>query len=144
MRPQAFLLVLYVAAQTANAALIVRPGPTALGASAVGGASAASFSASAPQWTSAFDSFLQATAPDAAAVRGIARALAAVNPEDPAVKAQLAPFALSLQKAVAMILQKPVHAKSTRADLEAADLKFEVLNYPAVRVLLKEDQQSQH
>lgn len=55
----------------------------------------------------------------------------------------MAPLALALQKAAAPLIARPVHAKSTRRDLEAADLKFEVLNYPAVRALLSEEQQSQ-
>lgn len=138
MRPQFLLAALLVAALPASAALVVRPGPTALGASAVAGASAASYAAQAPKWTATFDSFLSASSPDAASVRAVARILATAPPNDPA----LAPLAQALQKAVAPLIAQPVHAKSTRKDLEAVDLKFEVLNYPAVRALLSEDQQS--
>jgi len=137
LRRLSALLSLFLALP-ASAALVVRPGPTALGASAVAGAPAASFTAQVPQWTAAFGSFLSAPSPDAASVRAVARLLADAPPGDPA----LAPLAQALQKAVAPLIAKPIHAKSTRQDLEAADLKFEVLNYPAVRALLSEEQQS--
>ncbi|MBI2387376.1 MAG: hypothetical protein HYV14_15410 [Elusimicrobia bacterium] len=137
MRSWSLLAALLVAAQTADAALVVRPGPAALGASAVG-ASAASYAIQVPQWTAAFDAFLAAPAPNADAVRAVSRLLETADPRDP----RLAPLAQALQAAVAPILARPVHAKSTRQDLEAADLKFEVLNYPAVRALLSEEQQS--
>ncbi len=127
---------LLVAAQTASAALVVRPGPTALGASAAAGAAISA--AAVPQWTASFDAFLASPSPDAASVRAIARILAAARPDDPA----LAPLAQALRKAAAPLLARPVHAKSTRADLEAAELKFEILNYPSVRALLSEEQQS--
>ncbi|MCR4295963.1 MAG: hypothetical protein NUW21_10540, partial [Elusimicrobia bacterium] len=122
----------------ASAALVVRPGPTALGASAAAGASAASYATRMPQWTASFDTFLASRSPDAESVRAIARLLASIQPNDPA----LAPLAQALQKAAAPLLARPVHAKSTQADLEAAELKFEVLNYPSVRGLLTEEQQS--
>lgn len=134
--PNLFFLALFLALP-ASAALVVRPGPSALGASAAAGASAASYAAQVPQWTASFTSFLQASAPDPDAVRAAARTLATLKPGAP----ELAPLAQALQAAAAPLVARPVHAKSTREDLEAADLKLEILNYPAVRALLTEEQQ---
>lgn len=136
MRIRVLLGALLFAAQTASAALVVRPGPSAVGASAA--AAAAIPAAAVPHWTAAFDAFLASPSPDARSVRAIAQILAAARPDDPALK----PFAQALRQTAAPLLARPVHAKSTQADLEAAELKFEVLNYPAVRALLSEEQQS--
>lgn len=140
MRTRVLFSALLFAAQTASAALVVRPGPSAIGASAAAGAAipAALSPAAVPQWTASFDAFLASPSPDARSVRDIAQLLAAARPDDPALK----PFAQALRLSAAPLLARPVHAKSTQADLEAAELKFEVLNYPAVRALLSEEQQA--
>jgi len=140
MRPL-FLLLLCLAVP-ASAAVVVRPGPTALGASAIAGASAASFEPRVPQWTNEFAAFLATPNPDPAGVRAIARSLATLNQDDPAVQAQLQPLALALRAAVAPMLAKGVSREFTSAQLEDADTRYEVLNYPAVRALLTEDQQN--
>jgi O-acetyl-ADP-ribose deacetylase (regulator of RNase III) len=141
-RLSALLLSLVWLALPARAAVIVRPGPSALGASAIAGASVASFSANVPQWTNTFGSFLAAPNPDPEAVRAIARSLASLNQDDPAVRAQLQPLALALQKAVAPMLAQGVPRDATSGQLEDADTRYEVLNYPAVRALLTEQQQN--
>lgn len=139
---RSLLLVVLLAAQSASAALLVRPGPASAGAASAAGASAASVSAQIPGWTGAFSSFLTTPNPSPDEVRLVARSLAGLNQDDPAVKARLAPLALALRKAVAPMLAKPLPANPTDEQLEDADTRFEVLNYPAVRALLTEEQQN--
>jgi O-acetyl-ADP-ribose deacetylase (regulator of RNase III) len=141
-RLSALLLSLVWLALPASAAVVVRPGPTALGASAIAGASAAAFAPQVPQWTNEFASFLATPNPDPAAVRQIARALATLDQDDPAVKARLEPLALALRAAVAPMLAKGVPVDATSDELVDSDTRYEVLNYPAVRALLTEEQQN--
>lgn len=144
MRPRFLLIAVLVAAHTARAGVVVTPGPTALGAvgaATQSAAAGASVTSSVPQWTTDFQSFLSSPNPDPEAVRAAARVLATLNLDDPATKAQLAPLAKVLAKGVRPLLDVPKQG-ATDANLEAADSKLEVLNYPAVRALLPEEQQN--
>ena len=144
MRPRLLLLAVLLAAHTARAGVVVAPGPTALGsvgAAAQSAAAGASVARSVPQWTTDFQSFLASPDPNPEAVRAAARALATLNLDEPATKAQLAPLAKALAKSVPAIIAGP-KSGDTDEQLEAADTKLEVLNYPAVRALLTEEQQN--
>ncbi len=141
LRRASALLLSFIIAFPANAALIVRPGPTALGPSAVAGASV-SVAQFMPEWTASFNSFLTSPNPDPAAVRAIARTLASLNLDDATVKAQLKPLVIALRRAVHPILAKPIPLQATEGQLEDVDTRLEVLNYPAVRALLTEEQQN--
>jgi O-acetyl-ADP-ribose deacetylase (regulator of RNase III) len=136
----AFLLSLFLALPS-SAQLVVRPGPTQIGAAAASAAASASFSLQVPQWTADFRSFLAAPNPDPESVRVVARALAQLDLDDPAVKVQLAPLAQVLRNDVTPLLAHP-NPTATGDHLEAVDTKLEVLNYPAVRALLPEEQQN--
>lgn len=132
------LLALFLALP-ASAAVVVLPGPSSIGA--VAAAAGASVAQSVPQWTATFQSFLTTPEPDPAQVRAIARTLATLDLSDPAVKAQLRPLAIALNLHAEAIAVKPRDGV-TDQQLEDADTRLEVLNYPAVRALLPEEQQN--
>ncbi len=133
-------LLSFVLVLPSSAQLVVRTGPTAIGAAA-SAAAAPNFSAQVPQWTASFQTFLTSPAPDLTSVRAVSRALEQANLDDPAVKAQLAPLAAVLAQHVPALVAAP-HPKSTDDELETTGEKLDVLNYPAIRALLPEELQN--
>ena len=121
-------------ASSASAAVLVNPGPAAVAGSA---AAAAPSAASAAAWSVSFRSFLTSSAPRLAAVQAAAAALAEHDPGAAETRAALAPVAQALAAALPAALAPPA-PDATRAELEAAQLKLKVLNFPAVRALLPE------
>lgn len=138
-RTLAFLLSLLIALPS-SAQIVVRPGPTAIGGASAAAVTAPAVTQFVPEWTAAFDSFLKSPDPNPDRVRDVARQLANLNLDDPQVKAQLAPLSAALRKAIKPVLARPKKS-ATDEQLEAADQKLEVLNYPAVRALFPEETQ---
>lgn len=134
MRPLRLLLALFVVVSPAQAAVVVRPGPIAVGAPAPAALPGA---AAVQSWSQAFQSFLRSPSPDLLTVKDVALRLAAFDPGDAAAKDALAPLAASLQAELPALLAAPAPV-ATEAALAAAQLKLRVLNFPAVRGLLPE------
>ncbi|MBI3553352.1 MAG: hypothetical protein HY077_12730 [Elusimicrobia bacterium] len=134
-RTAALGLCLLIAAAPSQAALIVRPGPGAIG---VVTAPAVPTPAAVAAWTRSFETFLRSPEPDFASVKDIASALADYDASDPALRAAFAPLAASLQAELAGVLAPPDPADASETSLRASAFKLKVLNFPAVRNLLPE------